>query len=326
MVCPRDLAGFASRRRPPRRALVSRARRPRRAARARPRRPPNASRRPRRRPRSGRSWPPRRRCRGHRVKGRQVPGPADPDAGQRPGADRARGPRGAEAAHQRLRQGRQDLCPADSPALAEFTQALLAEGTTKRDKATYDAQVDPTGGAVMSEIDNEIAGVTADMLARDAAFGFNAVAEQLMSPALPETSVKKIKDLLLQGIDQEKSSPFGLSARMAARAIYGEESPYSRPFATPAQNDGLGCEQAVGFPCPPLSARQHDAGGRRRHQPGAGPQARGQGLRQVEAGRGGAGAAHEAARAGEGAGGLHRRQEGQRPGVGAGAGRRAGHR
>jgi zinc protease len=137
--------------------------------------------------------------------------------------------------------------PAESPALAEFTQALLAEGTTKRDKATYDAQVDATGGAVMSEIDDEIAGVTADMLARDAAFGFNAVAEQLMSPALPETSVKKIKDLLLQGIDQEKSSPFGLSARMAARAIYGEESPYSRPFATPAQIEGLDRAQAVGF-------------------------------------------------------------------------------
>ena len=137
--------------------------------------------------------------------------------------------------------------PADSPALAEFTAQLLGEGTKKRDKATFDAQVDATGGTISSAIDDEIAAVTADMLARDAAFGFTAVAEQLLQPALPEASVKKIQDLLTQGIDQEKSSPFGLSSRMAARAIYGEESAYGRPFATAAQIAGLSRDQAVGF-------------------------------------------------------------------------------
>ena len=137
--------------------------------------------------------------------------------------------------------------PADAPSLAEFTQNLLGEGTTKRDKATFDAQVDATGGAVISAIDDEVAGVTADVLVRDAAFGFNAVAEQLMHPALPEASLKKIKDLLQQGIDQQKSSPFGLSARMAARAIYGEESPYGRPFTTPAQLEAMTREQALAF-------------------------------------------------------------------------------
>lgn len=137
--------------------------------------------------------------------------------------------------------------PAESPALAEFTQALLSEGTTRRDKATFDAQVDATGGTISSAVEDEVAGMTADVLARDAAFGFTAVAEQLMHPALPETSVKKIKDLITQGIDQEKSSPFGLSARMAGRAVYGEQSPYARPFATPAQIEGLTRDQALAF-------------------------------------------------------------------------------
>lgn len=137
--------------------------------------------------------------------------------------------------------------PADQPSLAEFTLDLLAEGTTKHDKASYDAMVDATGGAVISSIDDEVAGVTADMLARDAAFGFTAVAEQLISPALPETSLKKIKDQLLQGVDTLKASPFGLSSRMAARAIYGEESPYGRPFPTPAQIEAMTREQALAF-------------------------------------------------------------------------------
>lgn len=137
--------------------------------------------------------------------------------------------------------------PVDSPSLAEFTAMLLAEGTTKRDKATFDAQVDATGGDVGSAVDDEAANITADVLARDAAFAFTAVAEQVMTPAMPESSLQKIKDQLLQGVDVEKSSPFGLSARMAARAIYGEESPYGRPFPTTAQIEGMTREQALAF-------------------------------------------------------------------------------
>jgi zinc protease len=137
--------------------------------------------------------------------------------------------------------------PADQPSLAEFTLNLLGEGTVKQDKAKFDARVDATGGSMIAAIDDEIAGVTADMLAADAAFAFAAVAEQVMTPALPETALKKIKDQLLQGVDVQKASPFGLSSRMAARAIYGEESPYGRPFPTTAQIEGMTREQALAF-------------------------------------------------------------------------------
>ncbi|HEY0137036.1 MAG TPA: pitrilysin family protein [Nannocystis sp.] len=137
--------------------------------------------------------------------------------------------------------------PGDQPSLAEFTLLLLGEGTKKRDKASFDAQVDATGGDIIAAIDDEVAGVTADVLARDASFAFTAVAEQVMQPALPETSLKKIKDQLLQGVDVQKASPFGLSSRMAARAIYGEESPYGRPFPTTPQIEGMTREQALAF-------------------------------------------------------------------------------
>lgn len=137
--------------------------------------------------------------------------------------------------------------PIEAPSLAEFTVLLLAEGTSKRDKASFDAQVDATGGAVMNAIDDEAASVTADVLSRDAGFAFTAVAEQVTAPLLPESSLKKIKDQLLQGVDVEKASPFGLSSRMAARAIYGEESPYGRPFPTTAQIEGMTREQALSF-------------------------------------------------------------------------------
>jgi zinc protease len=137
--------------------------------------------------------------------------------------------------------------PAEQPSLAEFTAALLAEGTTRRDKARFDAQVDATGGSVDPSIDDEVAVVSADMLAREAAFGFAAVAEVTTTPAFPEASLKKVKDLLQQGVDAQKASPFGLGGRMAARIVYGEESPYGRPFPTPAQIEGMTREQVLAF-------------------------------------------------------------------------------
>lgn len=137
--------------------------------------------------------------------------------------------------------------PLEQPSLAEFTMLLLGEGTTKRDKASFDAQVDATGGSVNGAIDDESASITADVLTRDAAFAFAAVAEQVTAPLVPESSLRKIKDQLLQGVDVEKSSPFGLSSRMAARAIYGEESPYGRPFPTTPQIEGMTREQVLAF-------------------------------------------------------------------------------
>lgn len=137
--------------------------------------------------------------------------------------------------------------PAEQPSLAEFTSALLAEGTTKRDKAKLDAQVDATGGSLDPFVDNELSGVIADVLARDAAFAFTAAAEVITRPALPESALKKHRDLILQGIDQEKASPLGLGARMAARIAYGPESAYARPFPTTAQVEGMTRDQVVAF-------------------------------------------------------------------------------
>jgi len=137
--------------------------------------------------------------------------------------------------------------PQDQPSLAQLTSMLLAEGTTKRSKAALDLQVDATGGSLDPFFDDELSGVIADVLAKDAAFAFTAAAEVMTQPALPETSLDKLKGLILQGIDAEKASPFGLGARMAARVVHGEESPYGRPFPTKEQVEAMTRAQVVAF-------------------------------------------------------------------------------
>lgn len=137
--------------------------------------------------------------------------------------------------------------PADQPSLAQLTSMLLAEGTTKRDKIKIDTQVDATGGSLDPFFDDELSGVIADVLAKDAAFAFTAAAEVMISPALPEAPLGKLKNLILQGIESEKASPFGLGARMASRIVYGEESPYGRPFPSKEQIEAMTREQVAAF-------------------------------------------------------------------------------
>ena len=137
--------------------------------------------------------------------------------------------------------------PADQPSLAQLTSMLLAEGTTKRDKIKLDTQVDATGGSLDPFFDDELSGVIADVLARDAAFAFTAAAEVMLSPALPDAPLGKLKNLILQGIESEKASPFGLGARMASRIVYGEESAYGRPFPSKQQVEAMTREQVAAF-------------------------------------------------------------------------------
>ena len=216
--------------------------------------------------------------------------------------------------------------PGDQPSLAEFTLLLLGEGTKKRDKATFDAQVDATGGDMIAAIDDEVAGVTADVLARDASFAFAAVAEQVMQPALPETSLKKIKDRAAAGGRRAEGLALRpVVAHGGARDLRGGEP--VRPAVPDHRADrGLDPRAGARVPREALFAGQYDAGGGRRHHAEAGAAARRQGLWDMARGTGGVGAEGQAPGPRGWLGGVHRRPQGQRAGLGARAGGRAGHR
>ncbi|MCA9634951.1 MAG: insulinase family protein, partial [Myxococcales bacterium] len=137
--------------------------------------------------------------------------------------------------------------PAEHSKLAELTAYLLAEGTKKHTKAQLDQMVDATGGDTSSSPGDEFVVVGADVLARDADLGLKVIAEEVMEPAFPEDSFKKIKDMLIQSVASEKSSPFGLALRMGERLVFGEQSAYGRPFPSDEEINALTREQVVAF-------------------------------------------------------------------------------
>lgn len=137
--------------------------------------------------------------------------------------------------------------PEGQAMLAGLTSQLLAEGTKKHKKAALDALVDATGGSTSVDASSETIVLGADMLASDLELGLRVLAEESQEPLFPEESIQKIKDLLKQSVASEKASPFGLGLRMGRRLIYGEKSPYGRPFASDAEIDALTRDQVVAF-------------------------------------------------------------------------------
>ncbi|MBK8264864.1 MAG: insulinase family protein [Nannocystis sp.] len=137
--------------------------------------------------------------------------------------------------------------PADASLLADLTAQLLAEGTKKRSKAALDALIDATGGSASASNDSELATLSASMLSRDLDLALQILAEEATEPLFPEASFQKIKDLLVQGVASEKAAPFGLAMRMGRRLIFGESSPYGRPFASEAEITALTRDQVVAF-------------------------------------------------------------------------------
>ncbi len=141
----------------------------------------------------------------------------------------------------------QIYAPAEQSLLADLTVQLMAEGTTKRNKAALDVLVDSTGGSTGMSAGEELATLSASFLAKDLDLGLQILAEQAITPLLPEASLQKLKDQLSQMVASEKSSPFGLAQRMGGRLIYGENSPYGRPFATDEQIASMTRDHVAAF-------------------------------------------------------------------------------
>jgi zinc protease len=137
--------------------------------------------------------------------------------------------------------------PAESPALAQLTAGLLSEGTTKHRKADIDQRMDATGGSLDGGAGNELARLHASVMAADLGLALELMAEEVVSPAFPEEAIAKLKDQLVQGERSQKADPGTVAGRLAARVVYGADSPYGRPFMTEEQIQGATREAIVAF-------------------------------------------------------------------------------
>ena len=118
--------------------------------------------------------------------------------------------------------------PPQREGVANLTGALLTRGTAKRTGPELDAAIEFVGGSLEAGAGRE--GMTASLavLKRDLALGLDLLAEVVLTPAFPESEVKRRVAQIQAGIKRSEEDPGTVAGRALARLVFGSH-PYGRP-------------------------------------------------------------------------------------------------
>jgi len=125
--------------------------------------------------------------------------------------------------------------PAGKPAVPELTAMMLSRGTTAHDKRAIAARLDGMGAQLSITSDVYGATIAGSSLSRDARVLLSTLAEEIKSPAFPDSELKKakaeMKSEILQGYDNTRQRAFD---RLTQASF-----PASHPFHAPSKDEML---------------------------------------------------------------------------------------
>ena len=127
----------------------------------------------------------------------------------------------------------------DNEHVAEFTAAMLGEGTKTRTKAKIDEAIEFVGGRLGSGAGVHVTYVGSRVLKPDLKLALTLIADEVVNPVFPEDALAKLKDQAKAGLALAKSQPANLAATLFDMVAYPEGHPYGRPFATDAAIDAI---------------------------------------------------------------------------------------
>jgi zinc protease len=131
---------------------------------------------------------------------------------------------------------------ADEPAtlgVHSMMLTLMNEGTTTRDSNALAEARERLGAAVGvgASMDRTVASLTAVTTNLDPSLVL--LSDVVRNPAFAPAEVERLRAQRLAGLANERTQPAALAARALPPLIYGEGSPYGRPFA------GTGTEESI---------------------------------------------------------------------------------
>ncbi len=122
---------------------------------------------------------------------------------------------------------------------ANIAMQMLDEGTTKLDSLEISTKLAQLGTALGAGAGLDSSAVSLNTLKDNLEPSMEIFADVVLNPAFPEAELERLKKQQIAGIEQEKSSPFGIGSRVLPSLLYGKNHAYSAPFS------GSGDEQSV---------------------------------------------------------------------------------
>ena len=138
--------------------------------------------------------------------------------------------------------------PTDLPGLADFTAALMREGTKSRTAQQIAEQLDTLAATVGvgTSMGSQVATVSGSSLTENFDQLLTLATDILLNPTFPEDEIARFKTRQRAGLIQQRSNPGFLAREMIARVLYGGH-PASRVSTTMPALELLGHADLVGF-------------------------------------------------------------------------------
>ncbi len=129
--------------------------------------------------------------------------------------------------------------PAGKSGLAGLTADMLDEGTKTRNALQISKDEELLGAELDFRAGADFCGARLSALKQNLDKSLELFADLIVNPAFRESDFKRVQQLQLDAIQQEKAEPFGMASRVLPVIIYGSNHPYGAP------SSGNGSEDSV---------------------------------------------------------------------------------
>jgi zinc protease len=129
------------------------------------------------------------------------------------------------AANLALRTG-SDANPLDKPGLANFTAAMLDEGTSTRSALQIADEVAQLGASLSINSSMDATTLSVRSLSKNFAATLDLLADVTQRPSFPPDEIERQRASRLAALVQQRDNPNQVAAQVTASALYGPKHPY----------------------------------------------------------------------------------------------------
>ncbi len=141
-----------------------------------------------------------------------------------------------------------DANPADMPGLANFTAAMLDEGTKTRDALKIADDLARLGASLATGSSMDSSTVSVTSLRKTFPAALDILADVALNPSFPQAEVERQRASRLASLMQQKDSPQQIAQRVLVSALFGPKHPYGYvEIGTEASNKAMTREALEAF-------------------------------------------------------------------------------
>jgi zinc protease len=141
-----------------------------------------------------------------------------------------------------------DANPIDKPGQANFTVAMLDEGTATRSALQLADDLAQIGAALETFSTMDASRAQVRSLRRNAAAAMGILADVVLRPAFPQEEIDRQRGQRLALLMQQRENPNAVANKAMAAALYGQKHPYGYvELGTEASNKAMTRDDLVAF-------------------------------------------------------------------------------